>query len=92
MSKKNTVPQQHTFDHTNQPADHTGHPARFSRRRLLVTGTGVLVGTLPVLAPATGFAGADPAAQSAAMDQATDRQRRIVAILERHGPELGSGR
>ena len=85
MSNGNTVSQHKTFDLTDQPA-------RLSRRRLLTTGTGALAGALPVLAIAAGVAVADPVEKSAAMDQATDRQRRIVAILERHGPELGSGR
>jgi len=85
MHNENTQSQRHALDHP-------GQPARLSRRRLLVTGTGVLAGALPVLATATGVAAADPDEQPATMDQASDRQRRIAAILERHGPELGSGR
>lgn len=85
MNNENTVSQRRPFDHTDQPA-------RFSRRRLLVTGTGALAGALPVLATATSVAAADPAEPSAALEQASDRQRRIAAILELHGPELGSGR
>ncbi len=85
MNDKNTVSQRHPLDHTNQPS-------RLSSRRLLVTGTGALAGALPVLATATSVAAADPAEQSATMDHASDRQQRIAAILERHGPELGSRR
>ena len=85
MSNKNTVSQQ-------RPFDGLGQPARLSRRRLLVTGTGALAGALPVLAIATNVGAEDAVEQSAALDRASDRQRRIAAILERHGPELGSGR
>lgn len=85
MRNKNTV-SQHGF------VDRIGQPARLSRRRLLAAGAGAMAGALPVLAAAAGVEAEDAAAQSAALNQASDRIRRIAAILERHGPELGSGR
>ena len=84
MSHKNTVSQHSFFDR--------GQPVRLSRRRLLATGAGALAVALPALATATRVETEDAVEQSAAFDQASDRQRRIAAILERHGPELGSGR
>jgi len=85
MNNKRTTSQRN-------PVDHTSQPARLSRRRVLVSGTGVLAGALPVLAAATSVTAEAASGRSATIDQASDRQRRIAAILERHGPELGSGR
>ena len=85
MGNKHTMSQ-------HRPPDHADQSARLSRRRLLVTGTGALVGALPVFAAATSVGAENAADQPTIVDPASDRRRRIAAILERHGPELGSSR
>jgi len=86
MSNENTLQRDHLIDGIGR----RGQTAPLSRRRLLVTATGALAVTLPALAATR--VGADTTARAGNVEQASERQRRIAAILERHGPELGSGR
>ena len=85
MSSQDTAPQRRAINSANPPAN-------VSRRRLLTSGAAVAaVATLPALARENQ---ADDRAQDdgARREQPTDEQRRLAAILELYGPELGSGR
>lgn len=85
MSSQGMAPPRRATNSANQPE-------AVSRRQLLASGVAAAaIVTLPT------FAGTQRAADDGDVGVAhhadpTDEQRRLLAVLERHGPELGSGR
>jgi len=67
------------------------HRRAVSRRQLLAAGAATAIATLPPLASATPRTHAVDGG-GARRAHVTDEQRRLVEILDRHGPELGSRR
>ena len=67
-------------------------PKSVSRRRLLQSSAAVAaVATLPVLAR-EGLPDGRERADHPPREQRTDEQRRLAAVLDVYGPELGEGR
>lgn len=85
MSSQDTAPQRRAANSENQQG-------AVSRRQLLASGAALAaITTLPTLV-AESHASAGPEREDARRAQLTAAQRRIAAVLDRYGPELGSGR
>ncbi len=85
MSRKDPAQRCRTRDTANQPV-------AVSRRQVLTSGAAVAaIVTLPTLAGES-RASVGPEDEGAPRAQLTDEKRRLAAVLDRYGPELGSGR
>lgn len=85
MSIQDTAPRRRATNSADQPGT-------VSRRQLLASGAAVAaITTLPQLA-AESRATVSPKGEGVQRAHLTDEQQRIATVLDRYGPELGSGR